>query len=205
VQGATSYTAIYSALASLILFFIWLDVSWLIVLVGAAVSFYHAHPEYILLGFGEATLSGRARERLALAIGHAIGKALYAGEGPLTAGALARRLRVPENAVGQTLTALSAAKLVSRTATQPPRWVPTQPLDAASVKALLDAAREHGNGVTIEVPPGPAGELEHAIDRALDEALSGWTLRDLALGPDARDRPKTAAAPPHPARRADRA
>jgi membrane protein len=205
VQGATSYTAIYSALASLILFFIWLDVSWLIVLVGAAVSFYHAHPEYILLGFGEATLSSRARERLALAIGHMIGKALYAGEGPLTADALARRLRVPENAVGQTLAALTAANLVSRTAAQPPRWVPTQPLDAASVKALLDAAREHGNGADIEAPPGPAGELEHAIDRALDEALSGWTLRDLALGPDARAGPKAAAAPPRPARSADRA
>jgi membrane protein len=205
VQGATSYEAIYSALASLILFLIWLDVSWLIVLVGAAVSFYHAHPEYILLGFGEATLSSRARERLALAIGHTMGKALYAGEGPLTTGALARRLRVPENAVSQILDALAAAGLVSRTAAAPPRWVPTQPLDAASVKALLDAAREHGDGVEIEVPPGPADELERAIDRALHEVLSDWTLRDLALGRDARDLPKPAAAAPRPARTADRA
>ena len=85
VQGATSYTAIYSALAALVLFFIWLDVSWMIVLVGAAVSFYHAHPEYILLGVGEASLSSSDRERLALAIGHTLGKALYTGEGPLTA------------------------------------------------------------------------------------------------------------------------
>ena len=205
VQGATSYTAIYSALASLILFFIWLDVSWLIILVGAAISFYHAHPEYILLGSRQPTLSSRNCERLALAIGHTIGKALYAGEGPLTTGALARGLGVPEHAVSETLRALSAAELVSRTAAQPPRWVPTQPLDAASVKALLDAAREHGNGVGIRVLPGPAGELERAIDRALDEALGGWTLRDLALGLDARDSPKTAAAPPRPARRADRA
>jgi membrane protein len=203
VQGATSYTAIYSALASLILFFIWLDVSWLIVLIGAAVSFYHAHPEYILLGFGEAALSSRSCERLALAIGHTMGKALYAGEGPLTTGALARRLRVPESAVSQILAALAAAKLVSRTAAQRPEWVPTQPLDAASVKALLDAAREHGNDVGIEVPPGPADELERAIDRAVDEALSGWTLRDLALGPDARDSGKTAIASPRPARRVD--
>jgi membrane protein len=180
-------------------------VSWLIVLIGAAVSFYHAHPEYTLLGFGEATLSSRARERLALAVGHTIGKAFYAGEGPLTAGELARRLRIPEHAVNQTLGALAAAKLVSRTAAEPPRWVPTQPLDAASVKALLDAAREHGNDAGIEVPPGPADELAHAIDRAFDQALSGWTLRDLALGPGARDLPKPAAAAPRPARTADRA
>jgi membrane protein len=183
-------------------------VSWLIILVGEAISFYHAHPEYILLGSREATLSSRARERLALAIGHTIGKAFYAGEGPLTAGELARRLRVPEHAVNQTLGALAAAKLVSRTAAEPPRWVPTQPLDAASVKALLDAAREHGNGAGIEVPPGPAGELAHALDRALDEALSGWTLRDLALGPDAREQPpppRIMDAAPRPRRSADHA
>jgi DNA-binding transcriptional ArsR family regulator len=124
-----------------------------------------------------------------LTVSFIIGVALYAGEGPLTAGALARRLRVPENAVSQTLAALTAAKLVSRTAAEPPRWVPTQPLDVASVKALLDAAREHGDGAGIEVPPGPADELERAIDRALDETLSGWTLRDLALGPDATEQP----------------
>ena len=205
VQSATSYTAIYSALASLILFLIWMNVSWLIVLVGAAVSFYHAHPEYSLLGWREAILSGRDRERLALAIGHTIGKALYAGEGPLTTGALARRLGVPEPAVRDVLRAMSAAKLMARTGTQPPQWLPTQPLDAASVKALLDAAREHGNGVGIEVPPGSAKELEHAIDRAVDEALSGWTLRDLALGPEARDSGKAAIASPRPARRVDRA
>jgi membrane protein len=206
VQGATSYAAIYSALASLVLFFIWLDVSWLIVLVGAAVSFYHAHPEYILLGASEAPLSSRARERLALAIGHTLGKALYSGEGPLTTGALTRRLRVPEHAVSQILAALTAAKLVSQTAAQPPRWVPMQPLDVVSVRTLLDAAREYGDNAGIEVPPDPAEELERAIDRALDEAVSGWTLRDLALGPDARERPpppRLADARPRSRRNAD--
>ncbi|MGE5442216.1 MAG: YhjD/YihY/BrkB family envelope integrity protein [Bacteroidota bacterium] len=204
-QGATSYTAIYSALASLVLFFIWLDVSWLIVLVGAAVSFYHAHPEYILLGSREPTLSGRHREQLALAVGHTIGRAMYAGEEPLTTGALARRLSIPEYAVSETLRALTAAKLVSRTEAQPTRWLPTRPLDRVRVKALLDAAREHGNGVNITALPGPAGELEQAVDRALDEAVGGWTLRDLALGSDAPDSPRTAIAAPRPAHPADRA
>jgi membrane protein len=195
VQGATSYTAIYSALAALILFFIWLDVSWMIMLVGATVSFYDAHPEYLLLGVGEARLSSRARERLALAVGHELGKALYAGEAPLTAATLARRIRVPDYAVRDTLDALAAAGLVSRTAAQPARWLPTRPLEATDVKVLLDAAREHGHCVPDPAIPSPAKELERQIDRAFQEALSGWTLKDLALGPEEqRQRPSAAVA-----------
>lgn len=187
VQGAASYTAIYSALAALVLFFIWLDVSWMIVLVGAAVSFYHAHPEYILLGVGEASLSSSDRERLALAIGHTLGKALYTGEGPLTAHAISTRLNVPEHAAEQILEAFLAAKLVSRTADQPARWVPRQPLDVVDVKALLDAARKHGNGLQVQVALSPAIELEREVDRAVEKALTGWTLKDLALGNVCRD------------------
>jgi membrane protein len=187
VQGATSYTAIYSALAALILFFIWLDVSWLILLVGAATSFYHAHPEYILLGAGEACMSSRDRERLALAIGHTMGKAFYAGEGPISAGAISRRLSVPEHAVRQILDALHAAALVSQTAGQR-RWVPAQPLDAMPVKTLLDAVRQDGSGdLRMAVTPSPEGELDREIDRALGEALDGWTVKDLALGMRATD------------------
>jgi membrane protein len=185
-QGATSYTAIYSALAALILFFIWLDVSWLILLAGSATSFYHAHPEYILLGAREACLSSRDRERLALAIGHTIGKAFYAGEGPLTAGAISRRVGVPRHAVQQILDALRGAKLVSQTVGQR-RWVPTQPLDAMMVKTLLDAVRRDGDDLRISLVPSPESELEREIDRALDEALDGWTLKDLALGLRAAD------------------
>ena len=181
VHGATSYTAIYSALASLILFFIWLDVSWLIVLLGAAVSFYHAHPEYVLLGSREPCLSNHARERLALAIGHIMGQAMYAGEGPLTAGALGSRLRVPEHTVRQILSAFMAANLVSPTTAQFPRWVLIRPLDSTPVKVLLDAVREYGDGLSIEAAPSLASGWEREIDRALDEVFRNWTLKDLAL------------------------
>lgn len=39
IAGSTSYTAIYSAFASLILFMVWLQIAWMIVLVGASVSY----------------------------------------------------------------------------------------------------------------------------------------------------------------------
>ncbi|MBN2856219.1 MAG: YihY/virulence factor BrkB family protein, partial [Halothiobacillaceae bacterium] len=39
IAGSAQYTAIYSAFASLILFMVWLQLAWLIVLVGASASF----------------------------------------------------------------------------------------------------------------------------------------------------------------------
>jgi membrane protein len=48
VAVSTRYSAIYSSLAILVLFMIWLYLSWLILLFGAAVAFYRQHPEYIL-------------------------------------------------------------------------------------------------------------------------------------------------------------
>ncbi|OYV27522.1 MAG: hypothetical protein B7Z82_05145, partial [Halothiobacillus sp. 20-54-6] len=39
IAGSTEYTAIYSAFASLILFMVWLQLAWLIVLMGASVSY----------------------------------------------------------------------------------------------------------------------------------------------------------------------
>lgn len=44
---STRYAAIYSSFA-ILLFLIWLYVSWLILLVGADVAFYRQHPQYLV-------------------------------------------------------------------------------------------------------------------------------------------------------------
>ena len=43
--GSTSYTAIYSGFAILLLFMIWLYLGWMILLIGASIAYYHQHPE----------------------------------------------------------------------------------------------------------------------------------------------------------------
>ena len=129
VQGATSYTAIYSAFASLILFIIWLDVNWLILLIGAAIAFYCQHPEYAPLAGGRTILSVRSRERLALAAMRAIGRAYYAGERPPSADELRICLRVPHETVMRVLNALITARLLATTKDEPPRFLPARPLE----------------------------------------------------------------------------
>jgi membrane protein len=183
VSSAGSYTAIYSAFASLILFLLWLDVTWLILLIGGSIAFYHQHPEYMPLGPGPAILSNRCRERLALAAMQEIGAAQYAGEAPLTTSKLRRRLRVPEETLQRMLAALTDANLVTTTADTPPRWVAIRPLEATEVKVLLDAVRrageQHGLNLSRINAAAPVAAAEARINAAIDGALDGWQLKDL--------------------------
>ncbi len=64
VAGSTKYSAIYSGFAVLIVFMIWLYLSWLILLIGASVSFYHQHPERTSSRQQVLRLSARLREKL---------------------------------------------------------------------------------------------------------------------------------------------
>lgn len=52
VVNSGNYTIVYSSFAVLILFMIWLYLSWLILLIGAAISYYHQHPNKISAALG---------------------------------------------------------------------------------------------------------------------------------------------------------
>ena len=67
IVSSTNYAAIYSSFAILILFLIWLYLSWLILLTGAQVSYYHQHPHvFITVSNDQPTFSSTINERLVL-------------------------------------------------------------------------------------------------------------------------------------------
>jgi membrane protein len=213
VAGAGSYTAIYSAFASLILFLLWLNVNWLILLIGAAIAFYHEHPEYMPLGPGPAILSNRCRERLALGAMQAIAEAQYAGLPLPTTADLRRRLRVPEETMTRMLTALADADLVTTTAETPPRWVALRPFESTDVKTLLDAIRRAGERRGLDLSrvavDAPVAAVEERIDAAIARAVEGRRLKDLlnetdVAGDDASSRDDGRAAPAAEAARGER-
>lgn len=64
----TQYSAVYSGFAILILFMIWLYISWLIVLAGAKISYFHQFPEFIKKTLIVVPLNGESKERLAYSV-----------------------------------------------------------------------------------------------------------------------------------------
>ncbi|MGH8237821.1 MAG: YihY/virulence factor BrkB family protein, partial [Steroidobacteraceae bacterium] len=68
VVQATRTIVIYASFAIVIVALIWLHVSWLILLLGAQLSFYVQNPQYLRPGRGEIQLNASLRERVALSI-----------------------------------------------------------------------------------------------------------------------------------------
>ena len=185
VVNSAKYAAIYTGFATLVVFMIWLYLSWLILLVGASIAFYHQHPEYMTVRRGALSLSNRVKERLALTIVSLIGSNSYRGEDPWTAEGLTQNLNLPGEAAESILQALELNGILSRTADDPPAYIPKRPWETTPVRDVLDAVGKAGEGAQLgldELPGLPAVDrLTGRLEDARDQALSGMSLKDLAL------------------------
>ncbi|SNS27473.1 tRNA-processing RNAse BN [Humidesulfovibrio mexicanus] len=111
--GFTKYNAIYGSFAQLPLFLVWLYISWIIVLLGAEVSFAVQHMNaFVRRGLSQ-RLSPLSRQKVAVAALSRIAARFAAGLSPLPVRLLARDLRLPEDVVADTLGILADAGMVA--------------------------------------------------------------------------------------------
>lgn len=199
VAGATRYTAIYSGFATPILFMIWLYLGWLILLIGGTIAFYHQHPDYLPGRRLSLNLSFVEKEHLALHLLRLIGARFYAGEEPMDATEMARRLRVPTNVVVGLLGSLERARLVVLAGERQLGYVPGCPWEQASVHQALEAVRRSGRAAP-QAKQAPAGDAAvqavlDKMERLSQEAFSAMSLKTFVLG----DTELVATAQTHPA------
>lgn len=185
IVSSSNYTAIYAGFAIVLFFMIWLYLNWLIVLVGASISFYYQHPAYLASPQRELALSNRVKEKIALLAVTFIGRSYYSSAPPWSLEALAERMHMSPMSVAGVVRAIERAGFITETTADPPRYLPARAFETITVKELLEAVRtaEEGSG------PG-AGTLPHetgvesvlaGLDAAAGESLHGRSLRDLAL------------------------
>jgi membrane protein len=185
VVNSAKYAAIYSAFATLIVFMIWLYVSWLILLIGASVAFYHQNPAYRAEERGELHVSNRLKERIALHVMHLVGRSYYQGAKPWTDEGLTRALHMPMEAVQDVLEALERSGLLRHTDDEPPAYLPGKPPETTPVFEALAAVRTAGERIHLALDRLPhraaVSSLVDHVDEAVEQALQGRTLKDLAL------------------------
>jgi membrane protein len=187
--AATSgrYRAIYSGFAILILFMVWLYLSWRIVLFGASVSFYFQHPEYLIAGSGDPRLSNRMREHLALGLIAMLAGRFHSGMPPLPADELPHRLGVPSQALQEILDELESHGLLARVANGHAAYLPTRNLASLSLWQILQIVRSAGETGYLapgDLPPQPAvAATVQRIEAALADALAELSAQDLAIRP----------------------
>lgn len=174
VVGSTKYTAIYSSFAIVILFLIWLYLSWLVLLMGASIAFYHqnpaaTHPAARVLGT-------RAREALALEIMRRVGVA-HRGETPLCSQRdIAAALHLPPDQMADIIEALAKRGLLLHSDDEPPRLLPGRDPQTIPLKAIIDAVA--GGDIVPGIPPLTLGVMQR-LDDGMAQGLGGQTLADL--------------------------
>ena len=184
VASSNRYAAIYSGLAILILFMIWLYLSWLILLFGASVAFYAQHPEYLYAGSGEPRLSNRMRERLTLSAMSLVTERFLSGAPLPSLDDFTRHLGVPMHSLDTVLAALESQGLLQQSAEDPARYLPARDPSTILVTDVLGAVRVAGEAAfmapdTLPTPPAVDAVLGR-LEAAQTEALGGMTMRDLA-------------------------
>lgn len=185
VVNSTKYTAIYSAFATLIMFMIWLYLSWLILLVGASIAFYHQHPEHLTRQQHTLMISNRLKELIALQVMYLVASRFYHHQEPWSVDGLSRRMAIPMGVMESVVSMLETGALLKATDADPRGFVPAQPLELTKIKDVLDVIRSADESQYLN----PARVNTHAsVQQALDAAddnvassLDNRSLQDLLL------------------------
>lgn len=174
-----NYTAIYSAFAGLILFMLWLHLAWLILLLGASVSYALQNPQRAGRCFdGPSRAAAETILRIAALIADDFA---HAGAG-WTAPALARRLNIPQEHLLPLLERLHAANILMPDRHEPPAWRPAAALEAIPLAKVVEVAE---GAMALDTESPAVATILQRIATARAQALSGLTLRDLVAHPQA--------------------
>ncbi len=185
VAGSGSYTAVYSSFAILMIFMIWLYLSWIILLIGASIAFYYQNPECIASQQGTLTLSCRVREKTALMAMYHIAKNFYENTPACTHEQLAKKIGVNSEALQKIIEPLLQANLITTGGKDGLFYIPAHSLEHIEVKTILDTTRaadetSYLNAETVNDSDG-VEQLLATMDTAISQSLNKMTLRDLLL------------------------
>jgi membrane protein len=182
VVYSTKTMAIYAGFAVVLLFLLWVYLGWLILLLGAQLSFYLQHPEHLRAGHDDVPVTGALRERLALSIMCLLGERFLDGGARWTINALAERLMVPATVLNDVVSTLEAQGLVLTA--EDDSVAPGRDLSAIRLTAIFDAVRHEAPNPRCPQPRpvGAADVASHEMERAMRDSLGERSLRDLLAG-----------------------
>jgi membrane protein len=180
VANSARYAAIYSGFAIMVVFLIWVDIGWLIFLVGAEIAYFHQHPFSFLreaLPWGK---DHRFQEWLALTALTEIARRHLSHSTPWKSAELSARLGV--SSLDNVFDEFVRAGILLRSA-EPEGVALARPPDAVTVKEILDIV-DHRNA-PIGDTPGAIADVLLQRDQAVQKALEGKNLKTLAMEPAA--------------------
>jgi membrane protein len=163
--GASTHGAIYGSFAALPLFLIWLQMSWLVVLLGAEISFAAQHVDTYEFEPDCDKVSNHLKRLLALRITQLCVQNFLAKTEPRTAEQISDSLGVPIRLVRQALSALTEARVLSEVRTEDEKtsaYQPARAIDSLTVREVIDLLDQSGVDT---IPYGESPEWEKLAER----------------------------------------
>jgi membrane protein len=162
--GAAKYGAIYGSFAALPLFLLWLQISWLVVLFGAELSFAHQNVETYEFEQDCLSASYSFKKKLSLLITHLLIKNFCNAEPPLDAEKISHILEIPIRLVRQILFELVESGILSEVRKDNNKDVAFQPaIDAGKLTVQFVVESLEHRGIS-NVPVGKTEELDKLSD-----------------------------------------
>ncbi len=160
----TSRYAIYGSFAALPLFLLWLQVSWLIILFGAEVSFAHQNAEFYEFEPDCLSASRSFKTLLSVFISQRIVQRFCEGKKPYDASSLSRELEIPVRLVRQLLYDLSESGVISEAGKSDDKehaYQPAVDVNKLTVKFVIDRLEQRG---TSTIPVLRSAEMDKLSD-----------------------------------------
>lgn len=179
VVYSTRLTMVYAGFAFVVAGLLWTYFGWLILLVGAQLSFYVQNPEYLRLGLQPLRLSGVELEELSLRMMYLVGRAHVTGGARWTVNRLAAELGFPGVAIAQMAATLERAGLLI--VTDEDELIPGRDPGHTRVQEILELARSERSGHVapraVSIPP--VDRVLAGLDEARRRSVGELTLGDL--------------------------
>jgi len=179
VVYTTRLSVVYAGFAIIVAALLWTYFGWLILLIGAQLSFYVQNRHYLRLGLTELRLSAVQREQLTLKAMYLIARSYQDGKNRWTVDGLAHELGMPGIAISRIVNALEMAQLV--TLTDDESLLPARDLGKITIQEIIYIARNEKAG---QVAPRPfkvpaVDAIGARIDEAWRRSCGETTLREL--------------------------
>ena len=163
-------TIVYAGFAIFIAALIWIYLGWLILLLGAQLSFYVQNPSYLRIGLREPRLSALETEQLALSIMYLVARSHLQGGQRWTISTLSAELALPGVVVSRIADALETAGLL--VTTEQETLLPGRDAGHLLVQDILSVARS-ANSVHGE----HRANVPSAVARLCADSEAAWRAR----------------------------